>query len=194
MHGAECPVDWERPSFSHSPWEQHAVGEKNAKSFPGDLNVWWHEASLLVLLQWKGKKEEWVGFGCCFFFFFFLFPKNKEDSEQAWSLLVFPLLHWPSDSKSRHTGKDPDARRSKAKEKREVDDELVRWQLVMDREAWHVVKNRTGLSDWTTICNLWLNLLFCPLNLQKLHFIPVTIWFYANYILFLGLTFTNYLS
>ena len=142
-------------------------GGKNAKSFPGDLNVWWHEASLLVLLQWKGKKRNELGL--VGFFFFFLFPKNKEDSEQAWSLLVFPLLRWPSDSKSWHTGKDPDARRrSKAKEKRAVDDELVRWQLVMDREAWHAVKNRTGLSDWTTNCNQCLNLLFCPLNLQKL--------------------------
>ena len=36
------------------------------------------------MLQWKGKKEEWV--------FFFLFAENKEDkenSEQDWTFLVF---------------------------------------------------------------------------------------------------------
>ena len=80
-----------------------------------------------------------------------------------------PIL-WSPDSKSRLTGKDPDAGKDcRQEEKGTTEDEMVRWhhwldgdglsklrELVIDKEAWRaavhgVTKSQTWLSDWTKI-------------------------------------------
>ena len=80
-----------------------------------------------------------------------------------------PIL-WPPDAKSWLTWKDPDAGKDWGQEEKgTTEDEMVGWhhrlnghglgglwELVMDREAWHVAvhaiaKSRTQLSNWTEL-------------------------------------------
>ena len=79
-----------------------------------------------------------------------------------------PIL-WPPDVKSLLIRKDPDVGKDwRKKEERAAEDEMVRmnrnlnkfWEVVKDREAWHVAvhgvtKSRTQFSDWTTIIPCW---------------------------------------
>ena len=78
-------------------------------------------------------------------------------------------MFWPPDSKSRFTGKDPDAERDwRQKEKRAAEDEQLDsitdsmgvnvsklWEIVKDWVAWRaavhgVTKSKTQLGGWTT--------------------------------------------
>ena len=80
-----------------------------------------------------------------------------------------PIL-WPPDARNWLTGKDPDAGKDwRWEEKGMTEHEMVRWhhwhnglelsrlwELVMDREAWHVAthgvsKSWTWLSNWTEL-------------------------------------------
>ena len=80
-----------------------------------------------------------------------------------------PIL-WPPDAKSQLTAKDLDAGKDwRQEEKGTMEDEMVGWltdsidmslsklwELVMDREAWHVAVHRvtkswTWLGDWTEL-------------------------------------------
>ena len=101
--------------------------------------------------------------------------QSQEELKVSWQLNVMwysetkPAIRWPSDTKSWHFGKDPDAGKDWRQEEKghqrmrwldnitdSMDMNLCKlWEIVKDREDWYasvhgVTKTWTWLRTWTT--------------------------------------------
>ena len=84
-------------------------------------------------------------------------PSETQGSHSSpWSATSPPLGFWPSDSKSQHTGKDPDAGKDWRQEERgTTEDEMVRWHHRLNGHESEQTQGDRRRQGGLACCSPW---------------------------------------